>query len=94
MPGIPNPMLVPKQVYLVHDLGLGKQKSPMYPVQYLRKNTTTRVSSPRLTAKFVVTPAQDLVKKKKKSNKNKIVEYILRVDPHIMIRSRQIHILS
>ena len=38
-------------------------KNPMYPVQYLCNNTTTRVPSPGPTTKFVGTMAQDSVQK-------------------------------
>ena len=60
MLGVPSPILVPKQVCLVHDLGLKKEKEKhtMYPVQYLRKNTTTRVPGLGPTAKFVGTMVQ------------------------------------
>ena len=59
---VPSPVLVPKQVCLVHDLGLKKEKEKekhtMYLVQYLRKNTTTRVPGLGPTAKFVGTMVQ------------------------------------
>ena len=39
-------------------------KNPMYPVQYLCNNTTTRVPSPGPTTKFVGTMAQDSIQKR------------------------------
>ena len=54
----------------------------MYPIQYLRKDTTTRVPNPGPTAKLVGTMAQDLIKKKKeRSNQIRRTEYTLWVDP-------------
>ena len=58
----------------------------MYPVQYLRNHTTTRVPSPGPTAKILGTMAQDSVQKKKKKKKreksNKIKSRV-----HIVNRS-------
>ena len=43
----------------------------MYPVQYLRNNTTTRIFGPGSTTKLVRTMAQDSVHKKKKEKRKK-----------------------
>ena len=43
----------------------------MYPVQYLRNNTTTKILGPGSTAKLVRTMAQDSVHKKKKEKKKR-----------------------
>ena len=72
------------------DLEKKRRKNPMYPVQYLRNNITTRIFGPGSTTKLVRTMAQDSVhkkkrkkrKKKKRSNKIKRAEYTLWVDPH------------
>ena len=54
----------------------------MYPIQYLRKDTTTRVPNPGPTAKLVGTMAHDSIKKKKKrSNQIRRIEYTLSVNP-------------
>ena len=43
----------------------------MYPIQYLRKDTTTRVPNPRPTAKLVGTMAHDSIKKTREKQPNK-----------------------
>ena len=48
-----------------------KGEHPMYPIQYLRKDTTTRVPNPGPTAKLVGTMAHDSIKKTREKQPNK-----------------------
>ena len=60
----------------------------MYPVQYLRNNTTTRIFGPGSTTKLVRTMAQDSVhKKKEKKEKKKEKQQNKKSRIHIVGRS-------
>ena len=48
-----------------------KKRHPMYPIQYLRSKTTTRVPDPGPTIRLVGTMAQDSMQKKTVYEKEK-----------------------
>ena len=91
MPGVPSLVLVPKQVCLVHDLGLlkKKKKKPMYLVEYLRKNTTIKVLGQGPTTKICRDHGPGLDLGKKRGRKKK-AEYTLRTDPRIIIKKNNL----